>query len=155
MPTIELCTHIDAPIEIVFDLARSVDAHLSSASQTGEVAVAGKTSGLLELGDWVRWEAKHLGVRQQLTVEISEMNRPHSFEDKMLDGAFASMVHCHEFEATASGTRMHDRFSYRAPIWGLGRMAEILFLTGYMRRFLVRRNLQLKEMAEGAAVEHP
>ncbi|MBL4635376.1 MAG: SRPBCC family protein [Kofleriaceae bacterium] len=149
MPTIELSTRIDAPIEVVFDLARDVDAHLSSASQTGEVAVAGKTSGLLELGDWVTWEAKHLSVRQRLTVEISEMNRPHSFEDRMLRGAFSSMVHRHEFEATASGTLMHDRFRYRAPIWGIGRLAETLFLTAYMRRFLVRRNLLLKEMAEG------
>ena len=55
MPTIELLTDIHAPIETVFDLARSVDLHVDSTSQTNERAVGGTTTGLLFLGDTVTW----------------------------------------------------------------------------------------------------
>jgi hypothetical protein len=61
MPKIELHTEIDAPIERVFDLARSIDLHMLSTSHTNEKAIAGKTSGLIGLGEWVTWRAKHLG----------------------------------------------------------------------------------------------
>ena len=46
MPTIELQTSIDAPRERVFDLCRSVDAHVATAEGTDERPVGGVTSGL-------------------------------------------------------------------------------------------------------------
>ena len=55
MPKITLKTMIDAPIERVFDLARSIDLHRDSMKETDERAVAGKTSGLIELGETVTW----------------------------------------------------------------------------------------------------
>ena len=43
-------THLNAPIHVpierVFDLARSTDAHLDSAAATQERAVGGRTSGM-------------------------------------------------------------------------------------------------------------
>lgn len=39
MPTIELTTRINAPIEIVFDLSISVDLHKLSTEQTNEEAI--------------------------------------------------------------------------------------------------------------------
>ncbi len=92
MPKILLETHIKAPINRVFDLARSIDLHEKSTSQTKEKAIAGKTSGLLGLGETVTWRAKHLGIYQTLTVEMIACQRPHSFTDKMIQGAFKSMT---------------------------------------------------------------
>ncbi len=66
MTRIELSTHINAPIERCFDLARSIDLHMESTKQTGEQAIAGRTSGLIGLGETVTWRAKHLGVWQTL-----------------------------------------------------------------------------------------
>ena len=63
MTTIELSTEIDAPPEISFDLSRDVDLHLRSLAHTGERAVAGKVSGLLDLGDEVTWQGRHFGVQ--------------------------------------------------------------------------------------------
>ena len=54
MAIIELTTVIDAPIDRVFDLARSVDLHTSSTAKTGERAVAGVTAGLIGAGDQVQ-----------------------------------------------------------------------------------------------------
>src|SRR4051812_35969171 len=97
MPTIRIETSIDAPPERCFDLARDVAAHVRSTEGTGERAVGGVTRGLLELGDEVTWEARHLGVRQRLTVRISRLERPRVFEDVLVRGAFASLHHIHEF----------------------------------------------------------
>ena len=76
MPIILLETNITAPVERVFDLARNIDAHTSTTAGTGERAVDGRTSGLIEAGETVTWEAKHLGVRQRLTSKITAMERP-------------------------------------------------------------------------------
>ena len=148
MALIELSTQIAAPVERVFDLARSIDAHMASTSQSGERAIAGRTSGLIEEGETVTWEAKHFGVKQRLKVKMTNVERPLVFEDEMVSGAFASMSHQHRFEEKNGVTEMTDRFEFQAPLGFLGRMAETLFLTNYMKSFLIKRNGELKEMAE-------
>ena len=148
MPTIRLSTLIDAPRERVFDLARSIDAHQDTAEGTSERAVAGVTSGLLGPEGQVTWEARHFGVKQRLTVRMTKFDHPSHFQDIMLEGAFKRMSHDHSFEDHNGKTVMHDRFEFRAPLGVLGEIAERLFLTGYMRRFLERRNVILKHTAE-------
>jgi hypothetical protein len=78
MVRIEELTTIDAPIERCFDLARSVEVHLAGNVHCGEqaVATAGVTSGLIGLGQRVTWRAKHFGVWQNLTSEITAMEPP-------------------------------------------------------------------------------
>jgi ligand-binding SRPBCC domain-containing protein len=150
VPTIRLATTIDAPPERCFDLARDVGAHLRSTGPTAERAVGGVTSGLLELGDEVTWEARHLGVRQRLTARISRLERPRLFEDVMVRGAFASLHHVHEFVPRDGGTTMIDTFTFASPLGPIGAIADRIFLTGYMRRFLTSRASELKRMAESA-----
>ena len=149
MIKISLETKIRAPIERVFDLSRSIDAHIDSASSTGERAIAGTTSGLIEMGETVTWSAVHFGIQQRLTVEITAFNRPHTFTDQMVSGAFKSMHHRHEFETIGDETLMTDQFNFEAPFGFLGVIAEKLVLARYMRRFLECRNTRLKEIAEG------
>lgn len=151
MASIQLETFIEAPAGRVFDLARSIDAHMASSSQSGERAVAGVTSGLIGLGDEVTWEARHFGIRQRLCVRVTDFERPQMFADEMVSGAFESMRHVHRFVEVDGGTRMVDEFSFRAPLGPLGRIAEWAILTRYMRRFLVERNRILKETAESDA----
>ena len=148
MPLIKLKTLISAPRERVFDLARSIDAHMASTSQTREQAVEGRTSGLIEEGETVTWEATHFWVRQRLTVRITQMNPPFRFEDEMVSGAFASMSHQHLFDETQGHTEMTDLLEFRAPLGIFRRLAEGLFLTKYMVAFLTKRNQTLKELAE-------
>ena len=149
MPKIILTTKIKAPVDRVFDLARSIDLHIISTIGTNEKAVAGKTSGLIELGETVTWRAKHLGVYQKLTVEITQFARPHMFEDVMLKGAFKRMRHVHTFEQDQSGTIMKDAFEFESPLGWLGRLADSIFLKRYMTKFLENKNRELKLVAEG------
>ncbi|MEM8953916.1 MAG: SRPBCC family protein [Verrucomicrobiota bacterium] len=148
MPFIELETLIAAPIERVFDLARSIDAHVASTKGSNESAVAGRTSGLIELDESVTWEATHFWVKQRLSVRITQFGRPHFFEDEMVRGAFSFMVHRHTFEESLGGTLMKDEFRYSAPFGVLGRLAETFFLTRYMTAFLAGRAAELKAIAE-------
>lgn len=73
MPVIKIETYIKADSNVVFNLARSIYLHLVSAAQTNEKAVAGKISGLMELGETVTWQAKHFGITQQFTVVITNL----------------------------------------------------------------------------------
>jgi len=148
MPRIELTLDIRAPIDRCFDLARNVDVHVQSTASTKERAVAGVTSGLMHLGDEVTWEARHLGVRQRLTTRITAYERPYYFRDSQVQGAFARFDHDHHFETLPDGrTRMRDVFDYTSPLGLLGVIADRLFLTRYMRRFLLRRNQVIAHLA--------
>jgi ligand-binding SRPBCC domain-containing protein len=148
MPTIHLTTFVAAPPERVFDLARSIDLHRKSMSHTNEEAIAGTTSGLIGLDETVTWKAKHLGKTRILRSKITAMNRPLSFTDEMVNGDFKSIRHEHHFKRIDNGTLLIDLFSFESPYGGLGRLANRLFITGYMKKLLELRNQSIKEYAE-------
>ncbi len=153
MPVIILETRIHAPIELVFDLCRSVDAHIASTGKSNEEAIAGVTSGLMALGDTVTWRATHLGVRQTLTSRITRFDRPHMFRDSMVSGAFKRIDHDHFFRWEDGVTVAEDRFDFDAPLGPLGWLANRLFLTRKMRLFLSERMEAIKVMAESETRE--
>lgn len=148
MPVINYEIYVEAPVQVCFDLTRNVDVHTETTARTKERAIAGVTSGLMEKGDTVTWEAVHLGVKQKLTAKIIEMDKPHRFTDVMVKGAFHSFTHTHEFIEQGNGTLMKDRFEYRSPLGVLGKIADKLFLEKYMTRFIVERSIELKRIAE-------
>ncbi|MDQ0427266.1 ligand-binding SRPBCC domain-containing protein [Planomicrobium stackebrandtii] len=148
MPIINHEVYINAPISKCFDLARDVDVHTETTAKTKERAIAGVTTGLMEKGDWVTWEATHLGVKQKLIAKIIEMEKPYQFTDEMVKGAFHSFTHIHEFIESGNGTIMRDKFVYKAPLGFLGNIADKLFLEEYMKKFIMNRAFQLKKIAE-------
>ncbi len=153
MPVITLTTEIAASIDTVFDLSRSIDLHIESTSQTNEKAVAGRTSGLIGLGETVTLEATHFLIRQRLTVRIEQFDRPNHFRDSMVAGAFARFDHDHHFESCGNGTIMTDVFDFTSPLGPLGRVANWLFVTRHLRRLLATRNQLIKSVAESGDVE--
>ena len=148
MPTIELETFIHAEIGICFDLARSIDLHSISTAKTNEKAIAGRMKGLIEAHEFVTWEATHFGIRQKLTSKITTFERPFHFRDEMQKGIFKSIHHDHYFSETEHGVLMKDIFNYRAPYGFLGKIAEKLVLTDYLKKFLIERNQVIKNYAE-------
>ncbi len=148
MPLIEIQTTINAPLERVFDLARSIDLHSISMHKTNEKAIGKKITGLALLNDEITWEATHFGIRQQLTSKISALEFPFYFRDEQVKGAFKSIYHEHFFESQQAFTIMIDKFKFEAPFGILGSIFNQLVLTNYMRRFLTVRNNVIKEYAE-------
>jgi ligand-binding SRPBCC domain-containing protein len=129
-----------------FDVARSVDVHLRSASKSRERVIPGPTAGLLGPGDEITWEARHLGVRRRLTVRITAYDRPRSFRDEQVRGPFRKLRHDHRFEPHEEGTLMRDELEFRTAFPPL----DALIIGPHLRRFLVRRNETIRRIA-GAA----
>ena len=148
MPKIFLQTKIKSNKQIVFDLSRSIDLHKITTQHTNEDAIAGRTSGLIELNETVTWRAKHYGFYQRLTSKITAFESPNSFVDEMEKGAFKSFKHEHIFSETPYGTLMTDIFEYESPLGIFGRLADQLFLQKYMTNLLSKRNQIIKEFAE-------
>jgi len=149
VPVVHLETSIDAPIERVFDLCRSVDAHVATSGATDERAVGGVTTGLMALGDEVTWSARHLGRRWRLTSRITVLERPHRLVDEQVAGVFARFRHDHLFEMRGAVTVVRDAFDYTSPLGPLGRIADRLVVERHMVRFLAERMDGIRRLAEG------
>ncbi len=148
MESITVETLIDAPIERCFDFARDLDLHTKSLAYTNEVAIAGRTTGLIELDEEVTWRGRHLGVTQEFTSRITAFDRPRHFQDSMQRGAFRSFVHDHFFTHEGARTKMVDVLVFSAPLGLLGVIAEKLVLRRYLRRLLQARARTIRDAAE-------
>ncbi len=83
-----------------------------------------------------------------LTSKITTFDRPNSFSDEMVDGAFKQFKHSHIFKSSSEGTVMTDIFDYTSPLGLVGKIADVLFLKRYMIKLLEKRNHIVKHYAE-------
>ena len=148
MPKIHLTSFIAAPIKRVFDLSRSISLHQISTASTNEKAIAGTMNGLINKNETVTWQAKHLFKTRQFTSKIIEMQSPDFFIDEMVKGDFISFHHQHHFKAAENGTIMIDLISFESPYGVIGKIANSIFLTTYIKKFLIKRNAVIKDYAE-------
>ena len=149
MLTVRGAIVIHAPIERCFDLALNLDLHMASiANETHERAIAGRTSGIIKLGEQVTWEGRHFWVKFHHTSLIDAMTRPTHFRDSMVKGAFASFHHDHYFEHENGATTMRDVIQCAAPLGPLGRIAEVVALRAHILKLIRNRNGMIKRVAE-------
>ncbi|MBZ0114887.1 MAG: SRPBCC family protein [Thermoanaerobaculia bacterium] len=148
MPTIELNTIVEAPIERVFDLSRSIDLHRASMEANEELVVAGVATGLIEQGESVTWKARHFGFWLSLESRVCQFRRPDHFRDSMVSGPFRRFDHDHHFSRQNGSTLMNDVFDFTTPFALLGQVVDRLVLTAYMTRLLEQRNQVIKAVAE-------
>ncbi|WP_162126346.1 SRPBCC family protein [Flavobacterium phycosphaerae] len=132
MTTIRLITKITAPIQTVFDLARDIDVHQHTVAETKEKAIAGRTSGTIELGETVTFRGKHLGFYLKHQSKITEMEAPNYFVDEMEKGHFKSFRHEHSFATKNGTTVMIDHLQYEMPYGVVGRAVDKLVLKKYL-----------------------
>src|SRR5438477_5232337 len=143
----ECTTRVSAPIERVFDLALSSDAHVDSMAKFNERAVGGVTSGQIGLGEEVTWRARHFGVHWTMTNRIGELERPMFFADEQVRGPFKRFRHEHTFITVDGYTEVVDAVCFEAPFRPLGPFVETI-LRRYLCRLIARRNSLMKEWAE-------
>ena len=147
MPTIHLTTFIAAPVQRVFDLSRNISLHKLSMEETGEMAIAGVTSGLINKDDTVTWKAKHLFKTRFFTSRIMEMKPFEKFTDKMIKGDFVSFNHEHFFKPIDNGTIVIDIINFETPYGLLGNLVNQFFLNAYLEKLIVKRNEVIKQYA--------
>lgn len=152
---IELTTTIAAPPAVCFDLSRCVDVHVQSLAHTGERIVAGRTTGLLGLGEEVTWRARHFGVMHEHTARLTVLDPPRHFREHTVEGRFRSFEHDHFFTPVTGGTCMRDVVEFASPCGWLGRLVDRLVLRRYLTRLLQRRNEGIRAVAEAGAAVPP
>jgi len=148
MTIIRLITKINAPIQTVFDLARNIDIHQQSTAQSNEKAIAGRTSGLIALGETVTFRGKHFGFYLKHQSQITEMEIPEYFADEMIKGHFKYFRHEHTFVTQNGHTVMIDFLQYKTPFGIFGKLFNKLLLKKHLEDFLLKRNEMLKNLAE-------
>lgn len=148
MTTINLQTKIKAPIDKVFDLSRNIDVHIQTMRHTQERAIAGRTSGCIELGETVRWRGKHFGFYVEHESIISALEKPNHFTDEMIEGHFKWLKHNHIFKEENGATIMIDNFSYQTPFGVFGWLFDQLLLNKHLTTILEKRSEQIKFLAE-------
>ncbi|WP_445452791.1 SRPBCC family protein [Flavobacterium sp. 25HG05S-40] len=148
MTTIHLITKIKAPIQTVFNLSRDIDVHQQSTFQSNEKAIAGRTSGLIELNETVTWKGKHFGCYLKHQSKITEMEMPNYFVDEMVKGHFKSFRHEHTFVSQNGTTVMIDFLQYETLFGIFGKLFDQLLLQKHLTDFLLKRNEILKDLAE-------
>ena len=148
MTTINLTTKIKASKQTVFDASRNIDIHQKSASASKEKAIAGVTSGLINLNETVTWRGKHFGFYLTHKSRITAMNLYDYFVDEMEEGKFKFFKHEHFFEEENGITIMKDKLQYETPFGIFGSLFDVLFLKKHLKKFLLERNKVLKEVSE-------
>jgi ligand-binding SRPBCC domain-containing protein len=148
MPQIHITTFIAAPRDRVFDLCRNISLHKISAQQTKEQAIAGVTSGPINLDETVTWKARHLGKTRTMQVRITKMEKPSDFTDEQVRGDFISFRHEHHFKPVENGTIMIEILDFTTPYGYFGKMFNVIYLKKYLENFLVKRNEVIKRYAE-------
>jgi ligand-binding SRPBCC domain-containing protein len=148
MTTINIVTKIKAPIQKVFDINRNIDIHQNSALKTNEKAIAGVTSGLINLNETVTWRGKHFGFYLTHKSRMTAMNFYEYFVDEMEEGSFKTFKHEHFFEEQNGVTTMTDKLCYQTPFWIFGKVFDYLFLKRHLTNFILERNRVLKDLSE-------
>jgi ligand-binding SRPBCC domain-containing protein len=148
MNKIEFNTHIKAPVQRCFDLARSVDFHKISVNPIKEESVAGFTSGLIGYNQRVLMQSKLGGLHFSTELKITKFNPPFFFSYEIIDSLFPSIVHDYYFYDISQETVMVNHFYYKIR-WGLiGEVMNSLFMKKYLTRIITKRNDLLREYAE-------
>ena len=155
MTTIHLTTIIQASIKTVFDASRNIDIHQQSTSKTNEVAIAGVTSGLINLNETVTWRGKHFGFYLTHKSRITVMTFYDYFVDEMEEGKFKAFKHDHFFEEKNGVTIMTDKLQYETPFSIYGKLFDYLFLKKHLTTFLLERNNVLKKVCETKSSKTP
>jgi ligand-binding SRPBCC domain-containing protein len=66
----------------------------------------------------------------------------------MQKGDFKSLKHEHHFKKIDNGTIMIDILSFESPYGIIGKWFNKIYLKNYLQKFIVQRNVVIKEYAE-------
>jgi ligand-binding SRPBCC domain-containing protein len=148
MPTIHLTTHINAPVDRVFDLSRSTSLHraLIRTYKMGELE--GGSEGLMAWKDKISFSLKYLGRLRKLVTVIVAFDSPRSFRSQAVNGPFQSLEHTHHFKPTGNGTLLIDILEYK-PGYGLaGKLADHWIVKPFLIKYLHAKNRLIKQYGE-------
>ncbi|SHG45332.1 Ligand-binding SRPBCC domain-containing protein [Flavobacterium micromati] len=147
MTKFKVKTKITAPLQTVFNISCDIDVHQKSVSPTKKIAIAGVTSGLINLNETVTWHGKHFGLYLTHKSIISKMETPSHFVDEILECRFKIFKHTHTCLRKNDITIMIDKLEYGTPFGLLGKLLDVVTLKKYLTNFIAERNHFIKQIA--------
>jgi len=159
MPVFEAETHVDAPLDEVWDFHSRIDGLIDLTPDWMGMSIGDVVGpdgepdpGILEEGSRVDVSLKPFGVIPgfswtSVILERGRTEETAEFKDEMVEGPFKKWVHTHSFEATNDGTVVRDRVEFELPLWMLGRFGSPFFRLNAGRMFS-QRHKKTKEILE-------
>jgi ligand-binding SRPBCC domain-containing protein len=137
---------IHAPISRCFALATSVEV---VQRELGMTPVEGRTSGLVQSGDYIRWEGMQLGFWNYHVSEIDHFEAPFHFRDRMSAGRFKNFEHDHWLTPSGDSALLREEIRFDMYLGPLGWIVGALILKPHITKLLHRRFRLIKCLAEG------
>jgi ligand-binding SRPBCC domain-containing protein len=137
---------VHAPISRCFALSTSVEV---VHRELHMAPVEGRTSGLVQSGDYIRWEGMQLGFWNYHVSKIYDFKVPFYFRDRMIAGRFKRFEHDHRLAPNKDGTLLSDEIRFDMHFGLLGWVVGLLILKPHVTKLLHRRFHLIKRLAEG------
>lgn len=144
--TIRARTQVQAPVERCFDLSCSI---ALVKEELGMTPVEGRTTGLVQDGDTVRWQGWQLGLPQFHVTLISGYQRPTFLQDTMLKGRFKHFQHDHHLRRMeGNATELYDELRFSLPFGIAGRLVARWIMVPHIRGLMSSRFARIRRIAE-------
>jgi ligand-binding SRPBCC domain-containing protein len=101
---------------------------------------------ILTLGSVLQWKGRRFGVSQQFTHEVSAFESEKLIVLEQKKGPFARWIHRHQFEATATGTKIMERIDFDPPRGLLGYVITADGIRRDLDKLMAHREKKLKEI---------
>ncbi len=138
MPVLHFTNFVEAPIDVVFGLSRSVSIFKIAFQQNKVWPVAGITFGLIKEGEMITWKLNFLFKTRIFTIKITEMRLNDRFEEKIINNDVITLKHEHFFKPTQNGTIVIDRIDYQLKNGFLGMLMN-KFVVSFFEKNISRR----------------
>lgn len=147
---IENNTHIKAPIQRCFDLARSIDFHKISLQKAKEEAIGGITTGLIGENQHVLFQTHVANFRYSSEMRVIKYNPPFYLSYEIVNSLFKSVIHDYYFYDIGKETVMVDHLYFETRYGFIGDVSCEIFLKNFIKNLIKQRNAQLQDYAETA-----
>ena len=148
MSKIHVTTFINAPIERVFNLSRSLALSKMAFKGGKEQLLSSSSANVVGAGETITLRAKHLGKTREITARLTDFTLPDGYTEEQIKGDMKSFRHEYHFKKVDNGTIMIDLLEYEGPRDLPGSIAAKFFLKSYFEKTVKKKNELVREYAE-------
>lgn len=148
MPKIHVTTFINAPIERVFNLSRSLTLSKMAFKSAKEQLLSSSAANMVGAGETITLRAKHLGKTREITARVTDFTLPDGYTEEQIKGDLKSFRHEYHFKKVENGTIMIDLVEYDGPRDLAGSIAGKFFLKSYFENNVKKKNDLIRQYAE-------
>jgi ligand-binding SRPBCC domain-containing protein len=148
MTKIHVTTFINAPIERVFNLSRSLALSKMAFKGAKEQLLSSSAANMVAAGETITLRAKHLGKTREITARVTDFTLPDGYTEEQIKGDLKSFRHEYHFKKVENGTIMIDLLEYEDPRDLVGSLTGKFFLKSYFEKNVKKKNDLIRQYAE-------